>query len=106
MQEILLPPYAPVLMESTRALGYSLESAVADLLDNSISADSTNIEIQYRPWDNPYLYILDNGGGMLPDEITAAMRERLAKHPLVKSYRRGEYGEGGDGVTIVELSEK
>ena len=34
------------------------------------------------------------------------VREQLAKHPLVKSYRRGGYGEGGDGVTIVELSEK
>jgi len=33
-------------------------------------------------------------------------REQLAKHPLVKSYRAGEYGEGGAGVTIVELSEK
>ncbi len=74
MQEIILTPYAPVLMESTRALGYSLESAVADLLDNSISAGATSIDIQYRPWDNPYLYILDNGRGMSPDEITSAMR--------------------------------
>jgi hypothetical protein len=56
MEEIILPPYAPVLMESTRALGYSLESAVADLLDNSVSANATNIDIEYRPWDNPYLY--------------------------------------------------
>ena len=34
------------------------------------------------------------------------VREQLAKHPLVKSYRPGEYGEGGAGVTIVEFAEK
>ena len=35
-----------------------------------------------------------------------AVREQLSKHPLVKSYRRGEYGEGEAGVTIVELASK
>lgn len=34
------------------------------------------------------------------------VREQLAKHPLVKSCRPGDYGEGGEGVTIVELAEK
>ena len=34
------------------------------------------------------------------------VQEQLAKHPLVKSYRPGGYGEGGAGVTIVELAEK
>jgi DNA mismatch repair protein MutS2 len=35
--------------------------------------------------------------------IRRAARTYLAQHPLVKSYRAGGYGEGGDGVTIVEL---
>jgi len=38
--------------------------------------------------------------------LRQAVREQLAKHPLVKSYRPGEYGEGGNGVTIVELASK
>jgi DNA mismatch repair protein MutS2 len=36
--------------------------------------------------------------------IRQAAREYLARHPLVKSYRAGAYGEGGDGVTMVELA--
>jgi DNA mismatch repair protein MutS2 len=36
--------------------------------------------------------------------IRQAARGYLAQHPLVKSYRAGGYGEGGDGVTIVELT--
>jgi len=38
--------------------------------------------------------------------LRQAVQEQLAKHPLVSSYRRADYGEGGAGVTIVELAEK
>ena len=37
--------------------------------------------------------------------LRRVVREQLAKHPLVKSYRPGGYGEGGAGVTIVELAQ-
>jgi DNA mismatch repair protein MutS2 len=42
------------------------------------------------------------GTGMLRENI----RRELARHPLVRSYRPGGYTEGGEGVTVVELSEK
>ena len=103
MQEILLPPYAPVLMESTRALGYSLASAIADLLDNSISADAKNIDIQYRPWDNPYLYILDDGHGMLSDEITAAMRYGSRSPSDIRD--KNDLGRFGLGLKTASLSQ-
>ena len=36
--------------------------------------------------------------------IRQAVQRWLSRHPLVKSYRLGGYGEGGAGVTVVELA--
>ncbi len=38
--------------------------------------------------------------------LRQAIQECLAQHPLVTSFRTGEYGEGGAGVTIVQLADK
>jgi hypothetical protein len=48
LADINCPPYAPVLMESTRGIGYSIESAIADILYNSIAAKAKNIQIIYN----------------------------------------------------------
>lgn len=101
MEEIYLPPYAPVLIESTRALGYSLEAAIADLLDNSVSAESTEIDIHFWPYDEPYLSISDNGYGMTAEELTNAMRYG-SKSPLEVRAEKdmGRYGLGMKTATL------
>ncbi|NRF96199.1 ATP-binding protein [Paenibacillus frigoriresistens] len=103
MKELDLPPYAPLLMESTRALGYSLEAAIADILDNSITARATKISIQFLSYESPYLSILDNGQGMSPEEITSAMRYG-SKNP---TDTRGEndLGRFGLGLKTASLSQ-
>jgi len=70
--EVLPDPVS--LIESMRAVGYTVEAAVADIVDNSISAESENISIEYDASDNPYVAILDDGEGMTPAELTEAMR--------------------------------
>ena len=55
MKILDMPPFAPVLMESTRAMGYSLESAIANIIDNSIAANASDLKdiqavVKARGW--------------------------------------------------------
>lgn len=95
MRNIDLPPYAPMLIESTRAIGYSLESAIADIIDNSITAKAKNIWIEYVPFDNPYIAILDDGFGMTDVKLTESMRYGCADPNNARdSDDMGRYGLG------------
>lgn len=70
-----LPPRAASLTASLRDLGYSLETAVADIIDNSISASATDIQIFCDlSRKDPVVVINDNGCGMTESQIIAAMR--------------------------------
>ena len=40
-------PEASSMVETFRAMGYSIETAVADIIDNSISAGANNIWISF-----------------------------------------------------------
>ena len=63
-------------MGSLRSMGYSFESAVADVIDNSISAHAKNIRILFpsTPLDELAIGILDDGDGMKGDVLFEAMR--------------------------------
>lgn len=76
MQERILSPHAASLSQSMRDLGYSLETAIADLIDNSITAAAENIHIflEIAHSGNSCLAIIDDGCGMSEEELLEAMR--------------------------------
>lgn len=45
-------PNPEILINSMRSIGYSFESAVADIIDNSISADAKHIHLIVPVDDN------------------------------------------------------
>ena len=69
-------PKASSLMGSLRSMGYSFESAVADVIDNCISAHAQNVRVLFptNPLQEIALGILDDGDGMSKDELLEAMR--------------------------------
>ncbi|RZS39956.1 histidine kinase/DNA gyrase B/HSP90-like ATPase [Limnobacter thiooxidans] len=68
------PPKAGAMMEALRGLGYSTSAALADVVDNSISAGATRVHLDFH-WKNSEsrISILDNGCGMSDPELEAAM---------------------------------
>lgn len=99
-----LPPSAACLSASMRDLGYSLEAAVADLIDNSISADASKIGIFCEPSaSQPVLVILDDGSGMDADELLAAMRHGAANPRAARSPR--DLGRFGLGLKTASFSQ-
>ena len=66
MHTVNLPPNPSSLMESMRDIGYSMGSALADLIDNSITAGASNIRtiLPTRMPEKPRIAILDDGSGM------------------------------------------
>jgi hypothetical protein len=72
----LAAPRAGIFIEALRDIGYSLDSAIADIVDNSIAAQACRIDIR-SGWSRegkPWLAILDDGRGMTLQELIEAMR--------------------------------
>ena len=104
MNIIDMPPFAPVLMESTRAMGYNLEAAIADIIDNSIAAGANMVSIKFSPYDvTPYVSILDNGAGMKENEINDAMR--YGSQSSLNERESTDLGRFGLGLKTASLSQ-
>src|SRR5690349_3391180 len=83
-------------LNSYRSFGYSVQTAIADIIDNSITARAKNIWINYV-WDGSksYLSILDDGLGMDLIELIDAMTPG-SKNPQDnrESHDLGRFGLG------------
>jgi len=61
-------------INSYRSFGYNLSTAIADIIDNSISASANEIRLEYK-WNGQEssISISDNGIGMNKEELVLAM---------------------------------
>ena len=103
MKEMPLPPYAPTLLNSMRAVGYTFEAALADIIDNSISAKATKIRVRFDPYGTPYVVIIDNGTGMDKDELIKAMRHGSQDPNMPRD--AWDMGRFGLGLKTASLSQ-
>lgn len=97
-------PHAGALIESLRAFGYDLRTAVGDLIDNSISAGAQNVWIYFH-WNgaDSYISITDDGCGMSDSELFEAMRPG-SKSPL-EDREPGDLGRFGLGMKTASFSQ-
>lgn len=95
---------ARALLTGLRSMGYSFSTAVADIIDNSISAEATMVEIYSDPLaDIPYFCILDNGHGMNYSKLNNAMLPGSDRDGVEE--REIELGRFGLGLKSASLSQ-
>jgi len=99
-----LPPKASAMIEAMRDIGYSLESAVADIIDNSITAHARRIEVRFGWHDSkPWIGIFDDGDGMSTQLLRDAMRPG-SRNPL-ESRSKDDLGRFGLGLKTASFSQ-
>lgn len=99
------PPKASAMLEALRGLGYSTADALADIVDNSISAGASVVQIDFR-WEGggrAFVSILDDGRGMNDPELEAAMR--LGDKSPLDERSRDDLGRFGMGLKTASFSQ-
>ena len=94
-------PSAARLTESLRDIGYDFPTAIADLVDNSIAAGATTVDVDivYAGHDS-YVTIADDGSGMTANGLVEAFRFGSRR-----DYESGQLGRYGLGLKTASLSQ-
>jgi hypothetical protein len=94
-------PSAARLTGSLRDIGYDFSSAIADLIDNSITAGASRIDVIVEfAGESSRVFIADDGIGMTPNGLIEALR--FGSRRL---YGMGDLGRYGLGLKTASLSQ-
>lgn len=96
-----VPPRASRLANSMRDIGYDFHTALADLVDNAITAGATSVNVSiHHEGSDSYVLVVDNGRGMDEVELVEALRFGSSS-----SYSVGDLGRFGLGLKTGSLSQ-
>ncbi len=98
------PPNASAMIETLRGLGYSTGAALADIIDNSISANAKNVSLKFI-WNGSEssIMVIDDGDGMNDAELELAMR--LGDKNPTSDRKPGDLGRFGIGLKSASFSQ-
>jgi hypothetical protein len=94
----VVTPHSGRMTRSLQEMGYDFSRALADVVDNSISADATSVWIeirsddQYAEENGPYVLIVDDGYGMGRDDLVHNMQ--YGSEPDTDERNLGRFGLG------------
>ncbi len=95
-------PSPDILMNSMRSIGYSFKTAIADIIDNSISAGAKRIDVLFPVnGEDLFVAVLDDGEGMDDKELFNAMKYGSPRD----SYGVNDLGRFGLGLKSASLSQ-
>lgn len=93
-------PNAERTFDALRSIGYDLNSSIADIIDNSITAKAKYIEVSINRFKKKFLLtIKDDGKGMKENQLEEAMR--IGAQNI---YNEGDLGKFGFGLKTASLS--
>jgi ribosomal protein L35 len=104
IRDVDATPYAASLIEGHRDFGYNLETALADIIDNAITAGARTVElIADTVADAPWIAIADDGSGMTEPELVEAMR--LGSKNPIDERAAEDLGRFGLGLKSASFSQ-
>jgi hypothetical protein len=97
-------PRPEYLIKSIAEQGYSLETSLADLIDNSVSAKASKVEILVDPQNEPFvLFLADDGEGM--DEASLRLNMQFPSSSPEAKRKASDLGRFGLGLKTASFAQ-